>query len=55
MLAGNTEYLAEYNFGAVSMGHTVDMLEVAFTKISEDSLLILDKDFMMNIFSDIID
>ena len=51
-LAGNTENLVEYDFGAVSMGRTIDMLEDAFTKISSDGSLILDKDFMMN---DIVD
>jgi hypothetical protein len=54
-LAGNTENLAEYNVGAVSMGCTVDMLEDAFTKISVSGLLILDEDFMMTICSDISD
>jgi hypothetical protein len=54
-LEGNTEHLAQYEFGAVSMGRTVDMLEEAFIKISSDGALLLDKDFMMNIFSDIVD
>ena len=54
-LGGNMENLAAYDFGAVFMGCTVDMLEDAFTKISSDGLLILDKDFMMNIFSDVVD
>jgi hypothetical protein len=53
-LAGNTENLAQYNFEAVSMGCTVNMLEDAFTKISSDGSLILDKDFMMNIFANIV-
>ncbi len=53
-LARNTENLAHYNFGAVSMGRTVDMLEDAFIKISSNGLLILDEDFMMNIFSNIV-
>ena len=47
-LAGNTENLAQYDFGAVSMGRTLDMLEDAFVKISSDG------DFVMNIFSDIV-
>jgi hypothetical protein len=53
-LAGNTENLAQYNLGTVAMGCTVYMLEEEFTKISSDGLLILDKDFMMNIFADIV-
>ena len=52
-LAGNTENLAQYDFGAVSMGRTLDMLEDAFVKISSDGVLLLDEDFVMNIFSDI--
>ena len=54
-LAGNTEHLAQYDFGAVSMGRTLDMLEDAFIKISSDGALLLDEDFVMNIFSDIVD
>jgi len=53
-LAGNTEHLAQYDFGAVSMGRTLDMLEDAFIKISSDDALLLDEDFVMNIFSDIV-
>jgi len=54
-LAGNTEHLAQYDCGAVSMGCTLDMLEDAFIKISCDGTLLLDEDFVMNIFSDIVD
>ena len=54
-LAGNTEHLAQYNFGAVSMGRTLDMLEDAFIKISSDGALLLDEDFVMNIFSEIVE
>jgi hypothetical protein len=54
-LAGNTENLAQYDFGAVSMGRTLDMLEDAFIKISSDGALLLDEDFVMNIFSDIVE
>ena len=55
-LAGNTEHLAQYIFGTVSMGRTVDMLlEEAFIKISSDGALLLDEDFIVNIFSDIVD
>jgi hypothetical protein len=32
-LAGNTENLAEYSVGTISMGSTVDMLEDLFKKI----------------------
>jgi hypothetical protein len=51
-LAGNTENLAEYSFGAISMGRTVDMLEDTFNKICNDGSLILDEVFMINIFSE---
>jgi hypothetical protein len=54
-LAGNTKHLAQYNFGAVSMGRTLDILEDAFIKISSDGALLMDKDFVMNIFSDIVE
>ena len=41
-LAGNMEHLAQNNFGAVSMGRTLDMLEDAFIKVSSDGALLLD-------------
>jgi hypothetical protein len=37
------------------MGRTVDMLEDTFNKICNDGSLILDEDFMMSIFSEIIE
>jgi hypothetical protein len=37
------------------MGSTVDMLEHKFNKICNNGSLILDEDFMMNIFSEIIE
>ena len=54
-LARNTEHRAQYNFGAVLMGCTLDMLEDALIKISSDGALLMDKDFVMSIFSDIVE
>lgn len=42
LAGGNTEHLAQYNFGAISMGCTVDMLKEAFIKISSDGTMLLD-------------
>ena len=52
-LAGNTEDLSEFEFGVLDMGIVVDLLEKAMISVSEDGELLLDEDFMMNIFSDI--
>ena len=37
------------------MGRTVDLMEEAFEKIANDGELILDEEFMMNIFEPIVD
>ena len=37
------------------MGRTVDLMEEAFEKIANDGEMMLDKEFMMNIFEPIVD
>ncbi len=37
------------------MGRTVDLMEEAFEKIANDGGMMLDKEFMMNIFEPIVD
>ncbi len=50
-LAGNTHKLAEYGWGERSMGRAINLLHDAFVEIQSDGLLLLDQDFIMNIFS----
>ena len=50
LLAGNTHKLAKCNWGERSMGNAIDLLYNAFVKIQEDGSLLLDHDFMMNMF-----
>lgn len=54
-LAGNVQDLEEYGFGVLDMGWTVDLMEAAFEEIAKDGSKLLDEDFMMNIFKEIID
>ena len=54
-LAGKTQELAEFRFGVRDMGRTVDLMEEAFEKIANDGEMMLDKEFMMNIFEPIVD
>ncbi len=37
------------------MGRTVDLMEEAFEKIANEGVMMLDKEFMMNIFEPIVD
>ena len=37
------------------MGRTVDLREEAFEKIANEGVMMLDKEFMMNIFEPIVD
>jgi hypothetical protein len=37
------------------MGRTVDLMEEAFEKIENDEEMMLDEEFMMNIFEPIVD
>jgi hypothetical protein len=54
-LAGNTHQLAEYDFGYYDMSRVVNMLEEAMEEVAEDGSKMLDEDFMMSIFSDIME
>ena len=54
-LAGKTPELAEYNWGPVSMGRALDTLHKTMKEISDKPSLILDEDYMMNIFKEYID
>jgi hypothetical protein len=49
-LAGNTHKMAEYGWGECSMGRAITLLHDAFKEIQSDGLLLLDQDFIMNIF-----
>ena len=49
-LSGNTEGLAKFDFGAMDMGSIIDLLEDAMEKIAGNGDLMLQEDFMMNIF-----
>ena len=50
-LAGNTHKLAHCQWGERLMWKAIDLLYKAFVKIEADGLLILDHEFMINIFS----
>ena len=52
-LASNTHKLAHCKWGERSMGKAIDLLYEAFVKIEAGGSLILDHEFMMNIFSTI--
>ena len=54
-LSGNCQDLAEHDFGVADMAWTVDLMEKAFTRVANNGELLLDEDFMMNIFKDISD
>lgn len=54
-LSGKCGSLSKYDFGLYDMGKTVDLMEAVFQKISDDGNLILEEEFMMNIFSPIVD
>ena len=49
-LAGHTHNLAHRNWGEVSMGRALDAVYVAFKKVALDGSLLLNEDFIMNIF-----
>ncbi len=54
-LAGKTPELAEFRFGVRDMGQTVDLMEEAFEKMANDREVMLDEEFIMNIFEPIVD
>ena len=49
-LAANSHTLVEYGWSIQSIGRVVDILEIAFHKISKDGRLILDEEFIIDIF-----
>jgi hypothetical protein len=50
-LAGNTHKLAKFGWGECSMGRPTTLLYDAFVDIQGDGSLLLEQDFIMNIFS----
>ncbi len=50
-LAGNTHKLAKCGWGERSMGRAIALLHDAFVEIQSDGSLLLEQDFIMNIFS----
>jgi hypothetical protein len=50
-LAGNTHKLSEYGWGERSMGRAITFQHDAFVDVQGDGALMLDKNFIMNIFS----
>ena len=49
-LVGNCVGLGKYGFGVADMPKAVDLMYKAFSEITKDGNLMLDDDFMMNIF-----
>ena len=49
-LARNCGNLGKYGFGVSEMPKAVDLVDKAFAEITKDGNLMLDYDFMMNIF-----
>ena len=52
-LSGNVQDLVKYDFGVLDMGDVVDTLESVMEEVAENGELFLNKDFIMNIFSDL--
>jgi hypothetical protein len=52
-LAGNAKDLAEYDFGYYDMGKVLDKMEDCFQEIANDGALILNEDYMMDMFSEV--
>ncbi len=50
-LAENTHKLAEYGWGERPMGRAITFLHDAFVDVQGDGALMLDENFIMNIFS----
>jgi hypothetical protein len=50
-LAGNTHKLSEYGWGERSRGRAITFLHDAFVDVQGDGALMLDENFIMNIFS----
>ena len=54
-LAGNTHKLFEYGWGERSMERAIKLLHDAFIEIQGDGSLLLEEDFIMNIFASLYD
>jgi len=52
-LAGNSHKLSEFDWSVRSNGRCADMLETALVPMEEDGYLLLDKEFMFGIFSEL--
>jgi hypothetical protein len=50
-LAGNTHELSKYSWGERSIGRAIALLHDAFVEVQRDGSLMLDEEFIMNIFS----
>ncbi len=53
-LAGKTQELGGFQFGVWDMGRMVDLMEDAFEKNACDGEMLLNEEFMMNIFQPIV-
>ena len=49
-LAGNCGGLGKHGFGVADIPKAVDLMDKAFDKITKDGNLMLEDDFIMNIF-----
>ena len=54
-LTGNTRDLGNYGFGYYDMGKMLDVMEDRFDEISRNGDLLLNEDFMMIVFVEIVD
>eukprot|EP00957_Ditylum_brightwellii_P112457 8573207-Ditylum_brightwellii.AAC.1 len=54
-LSGKTNKLAKYDWGEWSMGHVLDLVYTAFVELEADGSKGLDEDYMMSIFSSLVD
>ena len=49
-LSGNCSNIEKYGFVVTDMPKAVDLMDKAFAEITKDGNLMLDDDFMMNLF-----
>ena len=52
-LAGNAKDLGQYGFSYYDMGSVLDLMEDRFEEISSDGSLMMNEDYMMDMFSSI--
>ena len=52
---GNTKHLAEFNFGHYNMGTMLDLMEAHFEMIADEDTLMVNEDYMMDMFLTITD